>query len=98
MSVQTKAVRLLAQGRVAPDPEPAQVFRVAGDHGAYTVIVGPHVALCTCPASTRCSHVEAAVLWANARPEDRALLEDALEARKARERAEAEAIFARLGA
>jgi uncharacterized Zn finger protein len=91
-----KVLRLLAEGRVVEDPVPAQVYRVEGDTGTYTVIAGAHVALCTCPAQTRCSHIEAAVLRANASPMERALMDAAVDRRQAENTDRAEQVFARV--
>jgi hypothetical protein len=94
----TKATRLLAEGRVRPDVAPARVFRVEGDHHDYTVVVGAHIALCACPAATRCSHIEAAVEWQNADPVALGTFMDALDARKAQRLAAADIVFAQVGA
>lgn len=96
MSVQAKAQRLLCEGRVSPDSAPAHVYRVEGDHGTYIVVVGPHVALCSCPSASRCSHIEAAVEWEWADEATRVLLQRAVGHRRAEQSAEAEAVFARL--
>lgn len=97
-AISAKAVRLLAEGRVKPDPSPVQVFHVEGDHGTYTVAVGAHVQLCSCPATGSCSHIVAACqrLWAS--PDEVALMDDLVAARQAQKALEAEALFARLGA
>lgn len=96
-TTQAKAARLLSGGRVEPDAAPARVFHVWGDHGLYTVVVGPHVALCTCEARTRCSHIEAAVEWENASPEMRGHFERMLSLRKRADAAKADELFDRLG-
>lgn len=93
-----KTLRLLAEGRVEPDPAPAQVFRVTGDHGIYTVVAGAHIALCTCPATARCTHIEAVVARMTATETELALMDAALEMRRADDAEKAEAIFARLEA
>jgi uncharacterized Zn finger protein len=97
-NIREKAVRLLANGQVEADIAPATVYRVTGDHGTYTVVVGAHVALCTCPAPGRCSHVEAAVVHANASETEKALIEAAVDRRHDRARRVADDLFARLGA
>jgi hypothetical protein len=67
-ATRAKADRLLAEGRVAPQPNPVQEFRVEGDGGIYRCFVGPTTRYCTCPhgvheAEGDCSHLEAAVSW-----------------------------------
>lgn len=62
-SVQDKAARLLAEGRVGPH-EGCRSFTVEGDSATYVVVVGPDVAFCSCPATTSgCSHLIAARRW-----------------------------------
>lgn len=59
--IQSKARRLLDQGRV--DPLPARAYTVQGDHGVYIVIWVSGSATCNCPATTQCSHIEATRLY-----------------------------------
>jgi len=113
-ATRAKAVRLLMQGRVDPQPNPAQVFRVEGDSGIYLCFVSASVRYCTCPhgvngAEGDCSHLEAAVAWVLG---EGALADGsgsisaanqldrraALARRKARDAEQADAIFDRLGA
>lgn len=58
-----KAVRLLAAGKVMPAGT-AQVFKVQGDTGERTVVLGEDWQSCDCPAQgfVACSHIEAALL------------------------------------
>lgn len=93
---QAKATRLLAEGRVTPHTAPVWVFDVYGDTGRYVTVVGAHVATCSCPATTRCSHIEAAVTWVHATDEERALMVELRERRVAQEAADAEALFAQV--
>lgn len=95
---QEKSVRLLAEGAVQPDLQPCESFTVRGDHGTYRVVVGATIALCMCPATGRCSHIDAAVAWANASAGERALMLQALNERKARDAAAADALFYLLAA
>lgn len=90
---QEKSVRLLAEGAVQPDLQRCQSFTVRGDHGTYCVIVGATIALCTCPAIGRCSHINAAVAWVRASVGERALMLQALNERKARDAAAANALL-----
>lgn len=67
-ATESKAARLLSEGRVDPDPTPARIFRVDGDSGRYVVFVSAHHRSCTCPHGEHggegdCSHVSAAVEW-----------------------------------
>lgn len=64
--VHVKATRLLEEGRVNMLPADCKVFEVEGDSGTYTVVIGSAVATCSCPATTACSHVEAARRFARA--------------------------------
>lgn len=98
----SKAMKLLAEGRVVPDTAPPpSLFWVDGDTpgSRYAVVVGAHVALCSCPSPRNdCSHVTAAAARVNASEGALALMDEALALRKARDAAEAEDLFARLGA
>ncbi len=98
MSIHThrKALRLLELGHVEPDPTPAQVFHVQGDTGRYLVVITPTVQTCNCPATGRCSHIEAAVRWLLADEDDRAEYETALADRHRRDTVKANDLFARL--
>src|ERR1700722_2513672 len=63
-----KAARLLAEGRVEPDPNPVRMFRTEGDHGTYIQFVSAPFRSCTCPhgregAEGDCSHLKAAIEW-----------------------------------
>lgn len=57
----SKAVKLLAEGRVMPAGA-AAVFRVQGDHDTYDVVIGDGFEMCSCPAHGDCSHRTAARL------------------------------------
>lgn len=97
-ATESKAARLLADGKVDPLPVSAQIFRVDGDTGIWFVTVSASIQLCTCPSTTRCSHLEAAVNWVLADDEQRVENEQALEARKATDRVLADDAFARCAA
>jgi uncharacterized Zn finger protein len=86
-SLVDKATRLLNEGRVDPDSS-ARVFRVTGDHGTYTVVVGSHGSACTCAARGQCSHVAAATAFVRSDGETRQRIEWALACRKTLERRE----------
>jgi hypothetical protein len=92
-TVVEKAHRLLDQGRVQLETEPAAVLTVRGDTGTYRVLVGAHVQVCTCPASSRCSHIEAAVALITAKSPDAERWAAARAATHALELAEGEAVF-----
>lgn len=94
----SKAIRLLAEGRVAPATAPVQEFIVDGDHGRYRVFISAHTQVCTCPAKAVCSHIDAAVTRVTATDTERALMDEALTRRRQRDAAEADALFARPGA
>lgn len=66
--VGAKAISLVSRGGIAERPH-ARVFTAAGRGGSYTVVVG-HLKVgsvpryeCSCPASGRCYHGEAALLF-----------------------------------
>lgn len=65
MTVEQKARRLLAEGKVVFDGTTGDIrkFVVAGDSGEWTVRWGPKGMACTCPARVRCSHELATILW-----------------------------------
>jgi hypothetical protein len=98
---QAKATRLLAEGSVRPDIAiPPQVFHVDGDTDRYVVVVGAHVRMCSCKrwreTMRDCSHIEAAIMRVYAKQDELALMDEALEMRRDRERAAGEAAFDRL--
>ncbi len=62
-ATQAKADRLLAAGRVDPIDGELRRFRVDGHTGTYDVIVGGSFRCCSCPATTDCSHIVAAIRW-----------------------------------
>lgn len=97
-AIEAKAARLLAEGRVTPETAPTWTFHVEGDTGQYVTVVGAHVAICTCPSSKRCAHIEAAVAWVNATDAERALMIELREQRAAGRARAADEVFARLGA
>lgn len=88
-----KARRLLEDGKVIPLPDAAWIFRVDGDTGIWFVTITASIQLCTCPSTTRCSHIESAVRWVLADDKERAENEQALEARKTADRALADEAF-----
>ncbi len=71
---QQKATRLLAEGRVRPDADHGS-FTVRGDSATYKVTVS-----CPCPAYGMCGHLEAAIAWVTATPEDRKIMQQILDA------------------
>ncbi len=64
-AVGSKAVRLLAEGRVQPAGA-AAVYTVQGDHGWYDVVIADGVEFCSCPAFGACSHIRAASILQDA--------------------------------
>ncbi len=75
-----KSTRLLAEGRVRPDttsvvPLAHPAFTVRGDSATYRVELK-----CSCPAYGMCSHLEAALAWQTATPEDRKIMQQILDA------------------
>jgi hypothetical protein len=95
---QAKATRLLAEGCVRPDIAiPPQVFHVDGDTDRYVVVVGAHVRCCSCAhwraKMADCAHIEACILRTWAKPDELALMDEAIEVAKDRERAAGEAAF-----
>lgn len=94
--IDKKADRLLSEGAVRPFVYPAQMFEVKGDHGNYLVTIAGPFTHCTCPATDRCSHIEAGIEFAFAEGDRRVELEAAVEARKQRDAEAAEDIFRRL--
>jgi hypothetical protein len=59
--VSDKAALMLLEDRVTEiGSGRARVFRVAGDHGMYTVVLHPRFESCSCVAQGRCSHIVAA--------------------------------------
>lgn len=93
-----KAMRLLDEGRVVLSPVPVAELTVHGDTGIYRVFVSAHTQVCTCPASSRCSHIEAAVALVCAKGEDAERWAAARARTHACELAAGEAAFARLEA
>lgn len=85
--VADKAIRLLAEGRVQPNGT-VQAFTVQGDTGRYHVFIGPDIAASRCPATTRCSHLEAAIQWTDAGYDEHVLMAACLNQRKARDKAD----------
>lgn len=81
--VADKAIRLLAEGRVQPNGT-VQEFKIHGDGGVYTAFLGPHTAVCTCPARRRCKHLDAAAAWIAESDEERGLMQQAVAERQAR--------------
>ncbi len=69
-----KATRLLSEGRVRPDDIRNLAFSVEGDNGSYRV-----ESSCDCKASGSCSHLEAAMAWATASPDERAIMQQILD-------------------
>lgn len=53
-----KATRLTLEDRVTPVP--GRVFEVIGDHGTYLTAITADAAICSCPATSECSHLLAA--------------------------------------
>lgn len=90
-----KATRLLAEGRVSPDDIRELGFTVRGDTATYKVALS-----CNCAAAGSCSHLQAALAWATASPEEKAVMQQILDLRGheilPRERAADEAAFGRL--
>jgi hypothetical protein len=60
-AVTAKAHRLVSEGRVTLSAAPAAELSVRGDTGTYRVFVSAHGQACNCPATSRCSHIEAAL-------------------------------------
>ncbi len=71
---QAKSTRLLSEGRVRPDDTRNLAFSVEGDNGSYRVELS-----CDCKASGSCSHLEAAMAWATASPDERAIMQQILD-------------------
>lgn len=98
---QQKATRLLAEGRVRPSiynqALGPQQFDVEGDTDRYVTVVGASVRMCSCKrwreTMLDCSHIEAACIFVNAKPDERALIEEVLALRKERDRVAIEAAF-----
>ena len=92
---QAKATRLLAEGRVSPDDIREIAFTVRGDTATYKVELS-----CNCAAAGSCSHLQAALAWVTASPEEKAVMQRILDLRGReilpRERAAGEAAFGRL--
>lgn len=93
---QNKAIRLVAEGRVQPDSDlQPQLFRVDGDSDRYVTVVAAHVHMCSCKrwreTMLDCSHIKAALLRVYARPDELALMDEALQVRRDREHATDEA-------
>lgn len=105
-AVREKAVRLLAEGLVEPDLYSPHDFTVFGDTGTYWVTVTPSRRRCDCehglrcqrgePSAGDCAHITAVVEWLRADAVTLAKLRVVLDARKARDAARAEELFARL--
>lgn len=66
-TVERKAAWLVAKGRVRPQADPAHLFEVEGMTGEYVVVLTPSLRMCTCPATSQCSHIRACILWALAK-------------------------------
>jgi hypothetical protein len=85
-TIQAKAVRLLAEGRIVQAASPVTEFHVEGDTpgSVYRVFVGPRTAVCTCPArAVPCSHLEAVLRRLTAAPDVLGLLDAAIARRRA---------------
>jgi hypothetical protein len=91
-----KARRLLKDGRVLKTEFPVTQYTVDGDTGTYVVLVSPTTQMCSCPATARCSHIEACIEHVIAPVETRAKW-DAAQERYAREQSrKADEAFARV--
>lgn len=88
-----KHQRLLVEGGLRPMPAPVTHFKAHGATGIYDTFVGAHVQVCTCPASRRCYHIDAAVEYLNATPEERVMLDGAIDRAVSRADADAALVF-----
>ncbi len=100
-ALSAKAIAGLAEGRVRPTIAPVRRYNVesATRPGVrHAVFVGPHTAYCTCEHTgpKRTTHHDAVVAREWATPEEVALMDEAIELAKARDRAAGEDVFARL--
>ncbi len=83
-----KATRLLSEGRVRPDDIRNIAFSVEGDNGSYRVALS-----CDCKAAGSCSHLEAAMAWATASPDERAIMQQILDLTDAARQQQAADVF-----
>lgn len=86
----------LAEGRARPALAPVREYHVesATRPGViHRVFVGAHTALCTCESKGRCWHLDAVVARELATPAELAVMDEAIEHRRAVQRAEGEAAF-----
>lgn len=95
------ATALLAEGLVEPAIAAVREYHVRASDGigTYSVFVGAHTAVCTCRAAQGgrgCKHLDAVKAREWATPAELALMDEALELRRSRERAAGEAAFAAL--
>ncbi len=87
-ATQAKATRLLSEGKVRPDDIRNLAFTVQGDNGSYRVALS-----CDCKAAGSCSHLEAAMAWATASPDERAIMQQILDLTDAARQQQAADVF-----
>lgn len=92
------ATALLAEGLVEPAVAPVREYHVRASDGinTYRVFIGAHTAVCTCRAAHDCKHLDAVRAREWASPDELAAMDEALEYRRARERAAGETAMAAL--
>ncbi len=93
-----KALTGLAEGRVRPALAPVREYIVESATRAgfrHSVFVGAHTAFCTCEhkGPSRCWHLDAVIAREWASPEELAVMDEAVEHRRAVERADGEHAF-----
>jgi len=94
-----KALTALAEGRVRPALAPVREYHVesATRPGVrHSVFIGAHTQYCTCEAKVQCWHLDAVLAREHASVEELAVMNEAIELAKQRERDAGEDAFANL--